>query len=322
MALVHLGCPSCGGTLAVAEGQRICDCRYCGRRSLVLAPNAVPRYVVGRAIDREGAVAAARGALQHPGVPRSVRERTRFDTITLCYVPFYESTAVRLGTVFMRERVKPPAPLAQLEWSGEALDRWLADPGVEREDTRVLEQDVLRVGPACELPELGVERIGLTGLRQGGSPHPLSTFDPVALQSRAVVFAPTRPAERFLEEAAWRMPSQHDATRYVEARLKLLYYPVWQARYRYRGRLYELAVDGLTGSLLRGSAPRAQRRPATPMAAGLALGTLGVGRILRWLVAGGETTPLFLLAALAGGALFWMAWRSLEQGSEIELGSS
>ncbi len=320
MALIHLGCPACGGTLSVAEGQRVCDCRYCGGKSLVLAPNAVPRYVVGEAIDREGAVAAARRALRHPEAPKPVQERTRFDTLALCYIPFYEATAIRLGTIFVRERVKPPAPLGEDERGGGALDRWLADPGEVREDTKVLEHDVLRIGPACELPELGIDRIGLAGLRQAGSPQPLSTFDPVALQSRAVVFAPTLPAERFLEETTWRMPSWHDATRYVEARLKLLYYPVWQVRYRYRGRLYELAVDGLTGELLRGSAPREEPWSATPMAAGLALGTLGLGRIVRWVVAGGENAAPFLLAALAGGALLWMALRSLAQGSEIELG--
>ncbi len=319
MALVHLGCPSCGGTLAVAEGQRICGCRYCGRESLVLVPNAVPRYVVSGAIDRENAAVAARIALRHPEVPKIVRERARFDTVTLCYVPFFEATAVRLGTVFIRERVKPPAPLGEGERSREALDRWLADRGTEREDTKVLEQDVLRIGAACELPELGVDRIGLTEVRCSGSLVRLATFDPVALQSQAVVFAPTRPAERFLEETTWRMPTQHDATRYVEAHLKLLYYPVWQARYRFQGRLYELAVDGLTGKLLCGSAPRDQNRPAVPAAFGLALGALGLGRLFRWMAAGGEGALVFLIAAIAGGALLWMAWRSFEQGSEVQL---
>ncbi len=58
------------------------------------------------------------------------------------------------------------------------------------------------------------------------------------------------------------------------------------------------------------------------MAAGLALGTLGLGRISRWLVVGGENALLFLLPAVAGGALLWMAWRWLEQGSEIDLAST
>jgi hypothetical protein len=260
MALLHLGCPACGGALCLAEGERITACRYCGGRCLVLAPDAVPRYTVEGSVGREAAVRIALQSLQRPDVPATVRGRTGVDAAGLCYVPFFEATAVRLGSVFIRERVKPPAPLAEGEQGGQALDRWLADPGKEREDTKVVEQDVLRIAPACELPELGVDKIRLADLRRAGSPVPLSSFDGVSLQSRAVVFAPTTSAERFLVETTWRVASVNDDTRYVDTRVKLLYYPVWRMRYRHRGRVYELAVDGVQGRLLRGTAPQCRGR--------------------------------------------------------------
>lgn len=318
MALVHLDCPSCGGTLSLAEGERIVACRYCGNRSLVLIPDAVPRHVVEAAIDETAALQVARRALQRPGVPRAVRA-ARFDAVSLYYVPFYEATAVRLGTVLVRERVKPPAPLGEGEQSGPALDRWLEDPGKEREDTKVVAQDVLRVGPACELGELGGGRIPLAELRRGGAQVLLQPFDPVALHSRAVVFAPTMPAARFLQETTWRVRSQNDGTRYVETRLKLLYYPVWHARFRHRGRTYGLTVDGVMGALLSGSAPRDPALAAVAAAAGLALGALGAGRWLHSMSWGGDAGPLFLLLALAGGALAWLGWRWLDRGDEIGL---
>jgi len=318
MGLVHLDCPSCGGALSLAEGERIVACRYCRSLSLVEVPNAVPRHVVQLAVDSTAADRVARASLQRPHVARAARG-ARFDSASLCYVPFYEATAVRLGSVFVRDRVKPPAPLGESEQGNPALDKWLQDPGEEREDTKVVEQDVLRIGAACALPELGVERIRLAEQRRGGATVLLQPFDPVTLHRRAVVFAPTTPAERFLQETTWRVQSQNDATRYVETRLKLLYYPVWQFRYRHRGRPYELAVDGVTGQLLRGTAPQAQPLAAGTASVGVGLSALGLGRWLRGLTARGGESPAVLLLTIAGAVLLWLAWHWFAQEGEVEL---
>jgi len=318
MGLVHLDCPSCGGALSLAEGERIVACLYCRSQSLVDVPGAVPRHIVQPAIDEAAADRVARGSLQRPDVARAARG-TRFDSVTLCYVPFYEATAVRLGTAFVRDRVKPPAPLGETEQSGAELDRWLQDPGKEREDTKVVEQDIFRIGAACELSELGVERIRLTEQRRGGATVLLQPFDPVSIHRRAVVFAPTTPAERFLHEMTWRVQSQNDATRYVETRLKLLYYPIWHLRYRHRGRMYEFAVDGVTVDLLRGTAPQAKVLAAGAASVGVGLSALGLGRWLRGLLGRGGDGPTVLLLVVAGAVLLWLAWRWFAQGGEVEL---
>ncbi len=318
MGLVHLDCPSCGGALSLAEGERIVACRYCRSRSLVEVPGAVPRHVVQPAVDAAAAERAARAGLSRPDVAGAARG-TRFDTIALCYVPFYEATAVRLGTVFVRDRVKPPAPLSETEESGPALDRWLQDPGTEREDTKVVEQDVLRIGAACELPELGMARIRLADQRRAGATVLLQPFDPVAVHRRAVVFAPTTPAERFLQETTWRVQSQNDATRYVETRVKLLYYPIWQLRFRHRGRVFELAVDGVTGELLQGKAPQARNLAAGAASAGVLLAALGLGRWLRGVTGHDGGGPALLVLAVAGAVLLWFGWQWFAQDGEVEL---
>jgi hypothetical protein len=166
---------------------------------------------------------------------------------------------------------------------------------------------------------MGVEKIRLADLRRAGSPVSLSHFDPVALQSRAVVFAPTTSAERFLAETTWRVPSVNDDTRYVDTRLKLLYYPVWRMRYRYRGRVYELAVDGVQGRLLCGTAPRNAAAAAAAAAVGLGLGALGLGRWLRGMAGADGVGPAFLFAALVGGLFLWISQRWVASGGEIAL---
>ena len=327
MGLTHLECPSCGGTLSLAEGERIVACRYCDSRNLVLVPDATPRYVLSLGVSRDEAAVAAQAALQRSGVPRVLRERVRFKDILLCYIPFYESSAVRLGTVFLRERVKGVSPVIEDSQDAAATQRWLDEPPVEQEETKVLEQDLVRDGPACDLPDLGVNCIKLAELRRGATKVPLEPFDPVALQGRAVVFGPTKPSERFAEESTWRIQSKGDRTGYVEQRVKLLYYPVWQARYLYRGRSYEIAVDGVSGVLLRGHAPRTTERAVALMVGGLAVAAFGVGRIARLLLlphgsalvrmaVDPGSMILFVLAGAAGVFLARLGWNRLRQGGE------
>lgn len=331
MGLIRLGCPSCGGGLALAEGERVVACRYCGAPNLVLVPGAIPRYAVSLAVTEASARERAQAALRRPGVPQTLRHAAGFTRLTLCYVPFYEATAVRLGTIFLREREKPPAPLGEGQGSDRALQEWLERPADVREETRVLEQDVARTGPACALPELGVERISLAAARRGSVRVPLEPFDPVALQGRAVVYTPSIPPERFDREFTLRIPSAQDRTEYAEQALKLLYYPLWRARYRWRGRAHEVVLDGVSGRLLAGTAPRAREGAAALAAGGVVLAALGAGRILRGLLPGtllgrllslpgGEGGgPALILLGLSGGLLAWLGWRWLAGGEELLL---
>lgn len=332
MPLIHLGCPSCGGTLSLEEGTRLVDCRYCRSGGLALVPGSVPRYAAALAVSEEAARDVARAALRRPSVPRPLRAAARFEGVTLCYAPFYEATGVRLGRFFLTDRVKPPAPLGEGARADAALQRWLAQPATETSMTRIVQQDVSTVGPACLLAELGVERIDLAGLRRGGGRVQLAPFDPVALRSRAVVFTPTVSAEQFLDRAALRLPARGDETRIVGQRLKLLYYPIWQLRYRYLGRAYEIAVDGVTGAMLHGTAPRSLHAAAAVTAGGVGVLAFGLGRLVRDLGHGtgwlgrlgvadlpGFGSGLALLTIAAGVVLALLGWRWLVGDPEIDL---
>lgn len=330
MGLTHLECPSCGGALSLSEGERIVSCRYCGGKHLVLVPGALPRYVVSLGVSRDEARAAAQAALRRPGVPRPLREQARFQDVRLCCVPFYECTAVRLGAFFMREKIRRPDPAAdERRHDGEIPPR-PERPPVEKEDTKVVEQDVVLVGPACDLPELGTDRIPLAALRRGATKVALEPYDPVTLGSRAVVFGPTKPPQRFTEEATWRIRTRGDRTSYAEQRVKVLLYPVWQARYRYRGRFYQIAVDGVTGMLLRGQAPLQAEGAAALAVSGLALAAFSIGRVARsalsahWPPAG-QGTPaagdpgwllILGLGTALGCALAWFGWMRIQRRGE------
>lgn len=334
MPLTHLGCPSCGGTLSLAEGQRIAACGYCRGESLVLIPGAVPRYVVALGIYREAARGIAQQFLARPTLPRILREGGRIQELSLCYVPFYEFTGIRLGTFLLKEHVKPPAPQTEEGTEDPGFQRWVLEPSVEREDTRVVQQEFVRIGPGCDLPELGIDRIQLGEMRRGRAPVPLEPYDLVALQSRAIVFAPTKPPGRFADDSQRRVRVTGDRTGVVEQRLKILYYPVWQARYRHAGRPYEVAVDGVTGKILRARAPVEIRQAAAVAVAAFALAALCFGRPARQVARAGlamGAAPGWILGSLGtilglaiGGTvallLAWMGWTTFRQGGELLLG--
>ena len=333
MGLTHLGCPSCGGTLSLAEGQRVVTCRYCGGESLALIADAVPRYVLPLSITREAALSAAQRFLSGPALPQAVH--ARIQDVSLCYVPFYEFTGTRLGTFLLKEEMRTPPPTGEGEQEQD-FQRWLLTPRVEKEDTRVIQQEYVRIGPGCDLPELGVGRIQLEGMRRGAAPVALEPFDLLALQSRATVFAPTKPPARFADDSQLRIKVRGDRTGVVEQRLKILYYPVWQARYRHLGRPYEVAVDGVTGKVLRARAPVQARQAAMIAIGALALAAFCFARPVRQLIrpalagGGGQGWLMGALGALLalglGGAvglfLAWLGWEVFRQGGEVLLDES
>jgi hypothetical protein len=328
MGLTHLGCPSCGGTLSLAEGQRVATCRYCGGESLALVPNTVPRYVVALGISRDAAQAAAQKFLARPALSQTLSGRIQ--EISLCYVPFYEFTGTRLGTFMLKETAKAPLRPGDAEQEQD-FQRWLLTPRAETEDTRVIQREYVRIGPGCDLPELGVDRIQLEKMRRGAAPVALEPYDLVALQSRATVFAPTKPPARFADDSQLRIKVRSDHTGVVEQRLKILYYPVWQARYRHAGRPYEIAVDGVTGKVLRARAPVEIRQAAAIAMGALALAAFCFGRPARQLIGAGLAAGPghgWIIAALGtlfamglGGAvtlfIAWVGWETFRQGAEV-----
>ncbi|HTX54134.1 MAG TPA: hypothetical protein VMD08_12025 [Candidatus Baltobacteraceae bacterium] len=306
MGVTPLACPSCGGALVVAEGERIVLCRYCGGRSLALISGAIPRTVVGEQVTADQARATAARILAQAPVPPQLRGRIGLRDLTLCFVPFYEFTAIRLGAFLL---TTPPAKDEPEQASDHVEDLRRAMRGEAAEETRVIEQSVTRVTPACDLAALGLEHIPLERMRQEAHPLPLQPYDPIALQRKATVFAPTLSAAQVMDRMQARVALKTDRTRMVEPRLTILYYPVWLARYRCFGRLYEIALDGVTGAVLRGRAPVEIPVAALLMAIGMALAAFGAGRPTHAVLAAVGPGHWVLdlvgigLGAVVGGAL-------------------
>jgi hypothetical protein len=111
---------------------------------------------------------------------------------------------------------------------------------------------------------------------------------------------------------------------YLRQKLSLVYYPLWVARYEYRGRNYQVVVDGTNGSLLYGKAPGNIFYRALVLIGGMAIGNfiLVNGSILSALVvANSEDGDGFWLPLVAFGVgLLFIAggYLKFRHGEEVE----
>jgi hypothetical protein len=107
----------------------------------------------------------------------------------------------------------------------------------------------------------------------------------------------------------------------VHMRMGLVYFPLWIIRYIYKGRAFQVAVDGSTGKLLYGKAPGNTLYRAGILVAGMAAGAF-VGIDLPALILSGNRSHnsgggvIVLLAV--GAAMMFGAYRAFRYGEEYE----
>jgi len=241
-----LTCPSCGGSLEVAEGWTNLACRYCETPLLVLGERGIARFMVAEEVDRARASEAVRrwlgrGFRKDPRLRREARVEEAF----LAWFPFvrirFDLVGTLLGTVRRREK---------------RGDRWVT---VVEPKELVVERSFDRTAPAGEMAEFGVGRVDLAGDR-------LLPYDEERLRRRGMVFRPQRAPEevaraeeeRTLERARAAAGLSRVTFSWLAAirrRVTVVHYPLWVFRYRFRNRTYQVLVDAQDGSLAYGKAP-------------------------------------------------------------------
>jgi hypothetical protein len=312
---VHgLACPNCGGVVPIPEGQLIVRCQYCQLRSFVRGERGLQRYQVPCPVRREQAEAAYRGFLTSSrAIAGQAARSASLEEAFVAYLPFWISRARVLGWVFGQEKV-----------GGDDNARW------EPREIKIAEEMTWN-GAACDVGEFGVDELPLD--RQ-----PLEPFDAQALHAAGLVFEPV--GSRSDAEAA----SQEDFTgrvnrlakldrvvqtvvRFTRRRLGLVYYPLWVLRYLYRGRAFQVVVDGYTGKVLYGKAPGNTLYRAAVLVGGMALGAIlavDASALVLTLAAqsGGDDAEGLFFAGLAliaaGFGLMGLAYRRFRYGEQYE----
>ncbi len=300
-------CPNCSGVVPVPEGVRVVVCPYCEMRSMVQGERGIRRWQIRNKIERERAMTAVKGFFSGMNKARDLKKTAEIKELFLVYLPYWRVQAFVAGWMFGREK------------SG-------------KDSTRPVEVEVMEEmvwnDAAADVSEFGVHRVS-------AEHADLEPYDSDLLHAEAMVFEPVESRDDALQEAQSHFLYQgrlattlkqkfFEQFHYLRQKLSLVYYPLWVARYEYRGRNYQVVVDGTSGQVLYGKAPGNIFYRALMLVAGMAVGNfiLVNGTIIVGLtVAGSDDSDalwLPLVALAAGLGIVIAGYLRFRHGEEVE----
>jgi hypothetical protein len=187
-------------------------------------------------------------------------------------------------------------------------------------------------GAACDVGEFGVTQVPPVE-------HNLDPFEPEVLHNTGLVFEPVNSfsearetAEQQFQEQVQRKANLDRLSqlfmRTLRNRYGLVYHPLWVMRYLYRGRVFQVVVDGYSGKVLYGKAPGNTIYRAAVLVLGMALGAFLAIDVPAFLLSalgdgnGGGVLMFALSAFVAGLGIMFASYRAFRYGEEYEFRAS
>lgn len=239
-------CPACSGELDIKEGLRSFNCKYCGTLLVVKGESGTIKYYVPRKLKKEDAIAKAFEWLDKGmSKAKGLRANAKIEDAFLVFIPYWRVKADVVGWIFGQEK--------RTSTSNGRTTTYYVD--VERK----IQNSFDRTYSACDVAELGVKKINLTGdtilpvdfesLQREGM-----MFNIIASEKEAFDFA----KNNFASEARnsvnlYNVTFEHYDL--VRENIGIVYYPLWVIRYSFENRTYQVVVDGEDGSICYGKAP-------------------------------------------------------------------
>ena len=310
-ALQGLTCPKCGGVILIPEGDVIVQCPYCEMRSAVHGEHGIHRYQVPCRINSQQATGAMVNFLgSNMAIAWGAKGQARITEAFLAYVPFWAGWGRVVSWVFGEKQVG----------SGDSRR-------YEPREVKVA-SDMSWNGAACDVGEFGVNQVPLTDLQleayNADNLHRAGlVFEPVGSSTEALAAAEKEFQNRVRSQAGLDRVSQA-FVRIVRPRQGVVYFPLWVIRYQFRGRTYQVVVDGYSGKVLYGKAPGNTIYRAAILVAGMAAGafiTIDIPALMLSASSGNshDSPGGILIAALVFGlGLMYAAFRGFRYGEEYE----
>lgn len=307
--LQGLNCPQCGGVVPVPEGQQIVRCPYCDLRSFVQGERGLLRYQVPQQLDRAAAAERLKQFLSSSmAIAPAARRQAQLSEAFLVYLPFWTVWSTVAAWVFGEKKVG----------SGD-------DATYQPREVRLV-REMTWNGSACDVGEFGVEQVPAV---EGD----LQPFNPDDLHARGMVFEPvgsfTDARDQAEDTFAGEIESQAglDRTgqlfiRHLRRKHALVYHPLWVLRYLFRGRAFQVVVDGYSGQVLYGKAPGNTLYRALILTFGMAVGAfiaVDAPAFVFWASDfSDDLIWIALMLLLVGGGMMFAAYRVFRHGEQYE----
>ena len=307
-----LNCPNCGGMVPIPEGQVIVRCPYCDLRSFVRGERGLRRYQVPQRLERDPAINVMRKFFgSSVAIARNLAREAQLDEAFLVYLPLWTVWGRMAAWAFGEVRVG----------SG---DKARYEPREVR-----LVQEMTWNGAAADVGEFGVNQVPLTD-------QEMEPFDAEALHRQGMVFEPVSSFTEALKtaESVFETDVRNRVNldrisqlflRLFRHRTGLVYYPLWVLRYLYRGRAFQVTIDGYNGKILYGKAPGNTIYRAGRLVVGMAVGAFlaidATSAVLYTLGDSDDGTGILLLVLglfLSGVALMYTSYRAFRYGEQYE----
>ena len=239
-------CPACSGELDISEGLRSFNCKYCGTLLVVKGESGTLKYYVPRKLKKEDAVAKAFDWLDKGmSKAKGLRANAKVEDAFLVFIPYWRVKADVVGWIFGQEK--------RTSTSNGRTTTYYVD--VERK----IQNSFDRTYSACDVAELGVKKINLTGdtilpvdfesLQREGM-----MFNIIASEKEAFDYAKNNfSAEARNAVNLYNVTFEHYDL--VRENIGIVYYPLWVIRYSFENRTYQVVVDGEDGTICYGKAP-------------------------------------------------------------------
>jgi hypothetical protein len=238
----------------------------------------------------------------------SAKSQARLTEALLVYLPFWTIWARLAAWVFGEKKIK----------SGDNVR-------YEPREVRVL-QDLTWNGAACDVGEFGVTQVPPVD-------NDLHPFNSVDLHNRGMVFEPVGSFSDARQSAQNHFEAHIERTarldrlgqiflRLVRRRNALVYHPLWVLRYLFRGRSFQVVIDGYSGKVLYGKAPGNLIYRAAVLVLGMAFGAfvaIDIPVLLLYASSGEDNLfGLALIAFLFGLGIIFFAYRTFRHGEHYE----
>ncbi|MCB0727434.1 MAG: phage holin family protein [Ignavibacteriae bacterium] len=308
-------CPSCNGELDINEGLRSFNCKYCGTLLLTKGESGTLKFYVPRKLKKEEAITKAQNWLSKGmSKAKGLKTSAKIEDAFLVFIPYWRVRADVVGWIFGQEK--------RTRTSNGRTTTYYVD--VERK----IQNSFERTYSACDVAELGVKKINLTG-------DTILPVDFESLQSEGMMFniiASEKEAFEFAKKN-FAAESRNSISLYnvtfehydlVRENIDIVYYPLWVIRYSFENRTYQVVVDGEDGTICYGKAPGNNLYRAI-----IGILSTGAGMFMATffglfvLFAVDEKFPFvaFLISFVIGIFLISRGYKKFRYGGEVEEGT-